>query len=90
MEIYERSTVAASMWEEWCMIETLRWGTQAMRCAGPAYLPQWPMESDDSYRFRLKTSFLFNCLEQTIESLSGRPFAEPLKINENVPASIAA
>lgn len=53
MEIYARSTVAASMWEEWCMIETLRYGTQAMRCAGPAYLPKWPMEDDESYKCRI-------------------------------------
>lgn len=90
MEIYARSTIVESMWPQWSMIECLRMGTPAMRNAGTAYLPQWPMEDADSYRFRVETSFLFNGFEQTVESLSGRPFAEPIKINDNVPTSIAS
>lgn len=63
MEVYERSNLVESMWPDWCMIETLRGGTRAMRNASKAYLPQWPAEDDESYRARLNSSFLFNATD---------------------------
>lgn len=90
MEIYGRSNLVESMWPQWCMIEALREGTRGMRQSGTAFLPQWPLEDAKSYQFRLETSFLFNAMEQTVESLSGRPFAEPIKLNDNIPESIRA
>lgn len=88
MEIYQRCNIAESMWSQWCMIECLSHGTEAMRQAAQAYLPRWPLEDADSYTFRLNTSFLFNAFEQTVDSLAGRPFCEPLKLNDDIPPRI--
>lgn len=88
MEVNIRSNLSALMWPEWCMIERLRGGTLAMRGAAEAYLPRWPAEEPSAYRARLNSSFLFNAFEHTVESLTGSPFGEPLKLNDDIPEVI--
>ena len=90
MEVHVRSNLAAFMWPEWAMIERLRGGTAVMRAAGEAYLPRWPAEEPDAYRARIGSSFLFNAFEHTVESLTGAPFSEPLKLNDDIPDVIRA
>ena len=85
-----RKTSAAvdDMAEDWTIIDALMGGTRAMRAAGKRYLPQWPAEDKDSYTTRLATATLFPAYARTVSVLTGKPFSEPLKVGEDVPARI--
>lgn len=77
-----------SMIDSWAMIDTLLGGTQAMRDAGPAYLPQHAEESDANYDERLHVNILFNAMELTLDHFVGRPFSDPVRLNNDVPEQI--
>lgn len=70
------------------LIETLLGGTEAMREAGETYLPRHQEETDKGYQERLASAVLLNMVEQTLDTLSGKPFSEPIKLNEDVPKAI--
>lgn len=78
-----------AMIEKWIMVETLLSGTEAMREAGRIYLPQHEEETDANFAERLERTTLFNMLELTLDSFVGRPFSDPVKLNEDVPTEIA-
>ena len=73
-----------TMVPRWAVIETLLGGTEAMRAAGEAYLPRHEEETDVGYAARLTCSTLLNITEQTLDTLSAKPFCEPVK-TEDVP-----
>lgn len=83
-----RSNAHDLMLPRWDKIDTLLEGTQAMRNAGTAYLPQHPEESDPAYDERRRTAVLFNMTELTLDALVGRPFSDPVKLSEDMPAEI--
>lgn len=85
-----RSYIVESMWPDWCMIDALKGGTRWMRLAAQAYLPRFPQEEPDAYKARLASSFLYNGLAYTVESMAGLPFSEPLKLNDDIPGAIRA
>jgi len=70
------------------MIETLLGGTQAMRDAGGAYLPKHSEESAENYDERLGRTTLFNMFELTLDTLVGKPFSDPVKVNDDVPVQL--
>lgn len=72
----------------WDKINSLLGGTEAMREAGTKYLPQHFREFDDDYNERLECSILFNVFELTVDALSGKPFTEPLVLEDDVPEVI--
>lgn len=76
------------MLPRWHVIETLLGGTEAMREAGETYLPRHQEETDKGYQERLASAVLLNMVEQTLDTLSGKPFSEPIKLNEDVPKAI--
>lgn len=55
-------------------------GTAVMRAMGKAYLPQWPAESEDAYKSRLDSSFLFNAYGKTVKDMVGRVFTKSVEI----------
>jgi len=69
----------------WNKINTVLAGTQAMRDAGPTFLPQHARESADAYQERLGRNVLFNQLDITLDALVGRPFSDPVQIDESTP-----
>ncbi len=73
----------------WALIDAVLGGTETMRAAGAAYLPQHSKESDDAYAERKARTVLKNMLEQTLDQLSGRPFKDGVKIGQDVPKTIA-
>ena len=77
-----------TMLPRWHVIETLLGGTEAMREAGETYLPRHQEETDKGYQERLASAVLLNMVEQTLDTLSGKPFSEPIKLNEDVPKAI--
>lgn len=72
----------------WTMIDTVLGGTEAMRAAGSLYLPQHEEESDTGYQERLNINVLFNMTELTLDGLVGRPFSDPVRLNDDVPQKI--
>lgn len=76
------------MRDDWAPVLALLGGTPAMRAAKTLYLPKHPAESPDFYEYRLGVSTLFNGLRKTVDTMSGKPFSEPLKINDDVPSAI--
>lgn len=72
----------------WAMIDTVLGGTRSMREAGRTYLPQHEEESDANYAERLQSNVLFNVLEITLDNFVGRPFSDPVALNDDVPEPI--
>jgi hypothetical protein len=73
---------------KWAQINALLGGTSTMREAREAYLPKHEHEANDRYNARIKRAALTNLTELTLESLVGKPFSDPLKLNEDVPSEI--
>ena len=78
-----------AMIPSWTKIQTVLNGTDAMRMAERAYLPQHPEESDVAYRERLSRNTLFNLSKITLTSWVGRPFSDPIQFDD-MPASVEA
>ena len=69
-------------WQEmaktWEITDPLRGGTRAMRDAGTALLPRFPLETSEAYDFRRGNSFLFPSYDETIKRLVARPFSRAI------------
>ena len=76
------------MTPRWAKINALLGGTEAMREAGPIYLPQHHREYDEDYEERLECSVLLNVFEITVDTLAGKPFTQPLVLQDDVPEII--
>lgn len=77
------------MRQDWLIVDALMGGTKAMRSAGRTFLPQWPKESETSYHDRLMLSTLFPAFSETVKNMTGRVFAEPIVVGDDVPTEIA-
>ncbi len=73
---------------EWAPITAILGGTRAMREARTVYLPQNTAESEVNYSGRLKRSTLFPGFRRTVGTLSAKPFSDPLKLQDDVPAQL--
>lgn len=80
------SSAIDAMSQNWPIVKTLMGGTAAIRKEGKAYLPQWPNESDESYKARLTTATLYPAFKRTAEVLAAKPFSKALTLSDNVPA----
>jgi hypothetical protein len=83
------SAAYQKMAPKWAMINTLLGGTDAMRGAERMYLPQHAEESNLNYMERIARATLFNMFELTLESLVGKVFVDPVKLNDDVPPEVA-
>lgn len=79
----------AAMCEDIGLIDDLLGGTKAMRAAGVKHLPKFPKEDEEAYKARLAQSTLLPATGQTVSSMTGRVFADPIIIGEDVPPAIA-
>ncbi len=78
-----------AMTPSWDVMESLLGGTETMRMAGERYAPKYAEETNDGYAARIQAATLFNMTEQTLDTLVGKPFSEPVKPGEDVPEVIA-
>ena len=88
LAVHECSPAISALATEWCVAEALMGGTPAMRCAGKAYLPQWPAEELAAYNARLSTATLFPAYRRTVGVMAGKPFSKELTLSDDTPASI--
>src|SRR3972149_3338985 len=76
-----------AMLSVWRKVQTVLDGTEAMRTAGAAYLPQHENEGESAWRERLACSTLFNLTQLTLDSWEGRPVGDPITFTD-VPRQI--
>ncbi len=74
----------------WDKIDSCLGGTETMRLARTAYLPQHQEESNGAYLERLAKSVFTNFTLQTVKSWTGKPFSEPIRVNDDVPEEMQA
>lgn len=72
----------------WKLVDDLLGGTETMRAAGSEHLPRHSEETEEAYQCRLATTTLFNVFEQTLNTLSSKPFSEEVKLNDDVPKAL--
>lgn len=77
------------MFPRWALMSDVLGGTETMRDAGETRLPKHALESAQNYRERQGVAVLLNMTEATLNSLSGRPFSEDIRINDDVPEAMA-
>lgn len=87
--VAERSAASSRYDGRRAKIRALMGGTAEMRAQGGAYLPQFPSESDESYKIRLGASWLFNGTEKTVEDMAGRVFEKPTRLADDAPEEVA-
>lgn len=73
------------MSDTWSMVDDLLGGTRAMRDAAETYLPRHEGETQRQYFERLNVNTLYNMFEETLGSLTGRVFAGPVQLSDDVP-----
>lgn len=78
----------------WGKVDACLGGTEAMRAAGglkkeSPYLPQFPMEADDSYEYRLETSTFLPAYGNALDNIVGSITRKPPTLTESVPLNIA-
>lgn len=78
----------ALMSPKWKKIRAVLAGTDALRKARTTYLPQFPKEPDLYYRHRVDNTTLLNMTDITLGSWVGRPFSDPVQVDDDVPAQI--
>lgn len=66
----------------WSMIDALMGGTEAMRKAGGALLPQEPREADEDWKYRLSVATLFPAYARTVGVMAGKPFSKQVTLSE--------
>jgi len=71
------------MCSHWQLINDLLGGTEAMRAAGPTWLPKESKEKEEMYKVRLDRSILFNGYKDTIRKLVSKPFSHPVTIDNS-------
>lgn len=82
------STAYAVMVPRWDVINTVLGGTESMRAAGAKYLPKHQAEKDEDWKNRKDATTLYNGLEMILDNLASKPFAEPIKLGDDVPEQI--
>ena len=67
---------------------TLMGGTDAMRAAGEKFMPRYKAETDSTYKARLQGTTLFNAFKDAVLKQTGKLFAKPVALNDDVPPLI--
>ena len=86
----ERSHDSAEMLEYWDLTDTLIDGICELREKGEKYLPRFPAETTDNYKFRLNhTTTMTNIFADIVESLTVKPFEkETTLVGTDVPQEL--
>jgi len=83
-DVAERTDESQVLLDQTMLPRSLMGGTRMMKLMAPEYLPREPKEGHGVYAQRLRRTFLFNMYRAAVQNLSGRPFANPLKLTEPV------
>lgn len=72
----------------WSKVDACIGGTESMRHAGRQYLIQHAEESNEAYEERLQKSVFTNFTRQTLNTWTGKPFSEKIRVSDTVPDQI--
>ncbi len=86
--LLKRGKDIESMVAYWDQVDTIVEGYEAIKKAGPIYLPKFPDESDTDYALRLELTKYTNIYRDVLEGLATKPFEEEISLigGEKVPA----
>ena len=87
--VAQRSGRSQELFEQRKLSQALLGGTKAMREAGEAYMPRHTAETDTTYKARLYGTVLFNAYQDAVLKQTGKLFAKPVVLNDDVPPLIA-
>ena len=82
------SSAYSRMAPKWDLADALLGGTDALRSRGETYLPRHDKETRKNYDNRLSRATLVNVYEDTLDTLSGKPFTEDIVLGEDVPKAV--
>src|SRR5690625_3466270 len=83
----KRSADFETMAPYWQLVDAITDGVEALRNC--AYLPQFPNESKENYKYRRDSSRFTDIFNDIIESLASKPFANEAGLaDDDVPQSI--
>lgn len=80
MKIHERSKTVAAMLDASQAIRDLIAGGKHMRACGERYLPKFSLESDDDYKARRDSTWLFNGTKKARDDMAGKVFEKPVTL----------
>lgn len=81
--IADRAPDMAKMLEYWDLVDAISGGIDTMQQAGEVYLPKFPEETREDYKFRLSQTKMTNIFSDIIESLASKPYEKPVELTEN-------
>ena len=84
----EKSSDYEAMCSYWEMIEAINSGAEAMRQKGDVYLPKFPNESAEDYKYRKQTAPFTNIYGDVSKNLASKPFAKELTLKEGAARSL--
>lgn len=74
----------------WNKVDACKGGTETMRAAEALYLPQFPLEDDASYKYRLETATFLPAYGDALDQAVGAITRKPPQLGDNVSPAIAA
>ena len=75
-----RAKDVASMVPYWDQVEAIVEGYDAVKSAGKDYLPKFPDETEDDFKFRLECTKFTNIYRDVLEGLATKPFEEEITL----------
>ena len=63
-------------------------GTRHLRKLGETYLPQFPMETTESYKARRDSSWCFNGVKKARDDMVGKIFERPVTVSDGAPDQV--
>ena len=72
----------------WDLMEAVLGGTETMRAAAYQFLPKHDEETVAGYTRRINSAVLNNITEQTLQTLSSKPFADGVAYDDNIPEAV--
>lgn len=76
--IGDRSPDMQKMANYWELVDALNDGIEKVREGGTKYLPKFPKETPENYKFRLQQTKMTNVFSDILESLASKPFEKPI------------
>lgn len=75
-----RAKDSAAMVPYWDQVEAIVAGYEAVKLGGDKYLPKFPGESAEDYRFRVECTKLTNIYRDVLEGLASKPFENEITL----------
>ena len=86
--VAQRSGRSADLEAKRALPRALMGGTAAMQAAGVQFLPKHKAETEDTYKARLYGNTLFNAFKDAVLKQTGKLFAKPVALNDDVPPAL--